>query len=126
MNNIVLIVDDDQVSVRLFGIFLERNGYQVVTARNGLEGIHLAADLHPQVIIVDDMMPGMTGGEMCRALKDDLELRDIPVILMSAGTRISDAGYTEAIGADFALAKPCLPRDLLRTLQSVLATRTKT
>ncbi len=126
MNNIVLLVDDDPVSVRLFGIFLERNGYEVVSARNGSAGLELAAELRPHAIILDDMMPEMSGGEMCRILKDDLQLRDIPVILMSAGVRVKDSDYVERIGADYAIGKPCLPKELLRALQAVLMSKTET
>jgi two-component system alkaline phosphatase synthesis response regulator PhoP len=126
MNNIVLLVDDDTISIRLFGMFLERSGYKVVTARNGFAGLELAIELHPQVVIVDDMMPEMTGGEMCRTLKNDLTLRDIPVILMSAGVRAQDSSYLETIGADYGLAKPVLPKDVLKALQNVLGTTAKT
>lgn len=126
MSNIVLLVDDDPISNRLFGIFLERNGYEVVSARNGVAALEVAARLHPHAIVVDDMMPEMTGGEMCRILKDDLQLRDIPVILMSAGVRVKDTSYIELIGADYAIGKPCLPKELLRALEVVLLSRTET
>ncbi len=126
MNNTVLLVDDDSVSVRLFGMFLERSGYQVATARNGFAGLELAAQLHPHAIIVDDMMPEMTGGEMCRTLKDDVLLHDIPIILMSAGVRVQDSSYLEMIGADYAITKPALPKDVLRALQAVLGSTAKT
>jgi CheY-like chemotaxis protein len=126
MNNIVLLVDDDTVSVRLFGMFLERSGYQVKTARNGFLGLEMAAELHPHVIIVDDMMPEMTGGEMCRTLKNDMTLRKIPVILMSAGVRVQDSTYLQQIGADYSIAKPALPKDVLKALQTVLGSIAKT
>jgi len=120
MSSIVLVVDDDPVSVHLIQLILERNGYEVVVAHSGTSGLALAAESHPDVVIIDDMMPGMTGGEMCRKMKNDPLLRSIPVVLISAGMRVQDASYVHKVGADFALIKPILPKDMLRALDTVL------
>ena len=119
MSSIVLVVDDDPVSVHLLKIILERNGYEVVVAQGGASGLQLAAEAHPAAVIIDDMMPGMTGGEMCRLMKNDPDLSDIPVILISAGMRVQDASYVHKAGANYALIKPVLPKDLLRALDIV-------
>ena len=119
MSNNVLVVDDDPVSVHLLEIILERNGYEVVVAHSGASGLQLAAESHPHVVIIDDMMPGMTGGEMCRKLKADPTLQHIPVILISAGMRVQDNSYVQKVGADYALVKPVLPKDLLKALDVV-------
>ncbi len=120
MSKIVLVVDDDPVSVQLLEIVLKRSGYEVVVARSGTIGLQLIADVHPQVVLLDDMMPSMTGGEMCRQIKNSPEFQHIPVILISAGTRVQDPAYVAEVGADDALLKPILPKDVLKAVEKVL------
>jgi CheY-like chemotaxis protein len=119
MSSIVLVVDDDPVSVHLIQLILERSGYEVLVAYNGTVGLELAAETRPNAVIVDDMLPGMSGGEMCRRMKNDPELHEIPVVLISAGMRVQDASYVHKAGANYALIKPILPKDLLRALDIV-------
>ena len=73
--------------------------------------------------MVDDMMPGMSGGEMCRHIKDDPAVRHIPVILFSAGTRVQDEDYMHASGADATLLKPTLMHNVLDTINTCLNPR---
>ena len=120
MSGVALVVDDDPVSVHLLQIILERSGYRVIAARSALDGLELVADLLPDFVILDDMMPGMSGGEMCRRMKADPHLSGIPVILISAGLRIQDRAYVAASGADYALVKPVLPKDVIRAVDTVL------
>ena len=119
MSSIVLVVDDDPVSVHLIQLILERSAYKVVVAYNATSGLELAAKTLPNAVIIDDMLPGMSGGEMCRQMKNDPALRDIPVVLISAGMRVQDASYVHKVGANYALVKPVLPKDLLRSLDIV-------
>lgn len=121
MNSRVLVVDDDSVSVSLLEMVLKRSGYEVIVARSATAGLQIAAEVKPNVILIDDMMPMMTGGEMCIKLKSDPELAHIPVILISAGTRVQDSSYIDSIGADYALAKPVLPKDVLKAVEHVLS-----
>lgn len=121
MNSRVLVVDDDPVSVSLLEMVLKRSGYEVIVARSAAAGLQIAAEVKPNVILIDDMMPMMTGGEMCIRLKSDPELAHIPVILISAGTRVQDTSYIDSIGADYALAKPVLPKDVLKAVEQVLS-----
>ena len=120
MSGIVLIVEDDPVSIHLLEIILQRYGYKVIAARNGLSGLELTAEIRPDVVIIDDMMPGLTGGETCLRIKSDPELASIPVILISAGTRVQDAAYIERVGADYALVKPILPKDVLKAVEMMI------
>jgi CheY-like chemotaxis protein len=120
MNGTVMVVDDDPVSVHLLEIILERLGYAVIAAGSGAVGLELAAQLLPDAVIVDDMMPTMTGGEMCLAIKNDPALQHIPVILISAGTRVQNNTYIKKVGADHALVKPILSRDVGKVLQYLL------
>jgi CheY-like chemotaxis protein len=119
MSSTVLVVDDDPVSVHLIQLILERSGYEVLVAYNGTVGLELAAETHPNAVIIDDMLPGMSGGEMCRRMKNDPEMHEIPVVLISAGMRVQDASYVHKAGANYALIKPILPKDLLRALDIV-------
>ena len=121
MDSTVLIVDDDQVSIHLLKLIFERAGYHVVAARSAAAGLDVLRRQRPMVIIVDDMMPQMTGGQMCRIIKDDPAFWDIPVILLSAGTRVESATYVKQVGADFALTKPIISRDVLDAVERVLA-----
>lgn len=121
MSNTVLVVDDDPVSVSLLELVLKRSGYQVILARSASSGLQIAADVKPNVILIDDMMPTMTGGEMCRLLKGNPELAHIPVIMISAGTRVQDPSYVDSIGADYALTKPVLPKDVLQIVERALS-----
>ncbi len=123
MSNSVLVVDDDPVSIHLLEIILQRSGYRVLSALTGRSGLELVMSKHPDVVIIDDMLPGMTGGEMCRQIKDAPELQHIPVILISAGMRVQDRSYIKKVGADYALAKPILPRDVIEAIENAL-TRT--
>ncbi len=117
---VVLVVDDDPISVQLLSLLLTRNGFQVVDARSGEAGLERLYKLPPDVVMVDDMMPGMSGAEMCRHIKDDPAVCHIPVILISAGTRVQDADYVRACGADAALLKPTMAQDVVTTITACL------
>jgi CheY-like chemotaxis protein len=119
----VLIVDDDPVTIQLLKLMVERNGYTVTAVRSGIAALEILPDLRPQIILVDDMMPRMTGGEFCRTVKDTPDLRDIPVIIMSAGVRVESSSYIEQIGADMALSKPLVSREVVEAIESVLASK---
>ena len=116
----MLVVDDDPVSVHLLEIILDRSGYEVEAARSAGEGFQKMAANRPDVVIIDDMMPDMTGGDMCRQMKNDPELQSIPVILISAGLRVQDAAYIHRVGADYALVKPILPKDVIKAVETLL------
>src|SRR5215475_5162514 len=100
MSLVVLVVDDDPISVHLMQLILERSDYEVIVAHSGASGLELVAEARPDVVIIDDMMPGMTGGEMCRRMKADPNLSDIPVVLISAGMRVQDNSYVTKVGAN--------------------------
>lgn len=78
---------------------------------------------HPDVILLDEMMPGMSGGEVCTRLKSDPATRDISVVMHSAAPSACAPVYITAIGADAALLKPCLPVEILDTVSTCLRTR---
>jgi len=118
--SVVLIVDDDPVSVQLLELILSRSGYDVIRAENAETGLELVYEHRPDVVMIDDMMPDMSGGEMCRRIKADPEVSAIPVILVSAGIRVKDTNYIKEVGADYALLKPTLSKDVLNAVHAVL------
>lgn len=104
--NKILIVDDEPVARQTLGALLESYGYQLGMAENGLEGVQKAREMHPDVILLDVMMPIMDGFEVCRRLRADPEVAEVPIILITAlDDRDSRLAGLEA-GADDFLAKP--------------------
>jgi len=113
----LLIVDDELAIVEALQDILSVEGYDVATAFNGAEGLHRMAEAKPDLVLLDLMMPVMDGREMLRRMREDSGLRDIPVVVMSAG-RISDEERRSS--ARF-LAKPFELDVLLDTIAELLA-----
>jgi len=86
----VLVVDDDPIIVKLLQVNFEMEGYQVISAADGKEGLARAQGSRPDLIILDVMMPGIGGLELARTLKSGAETHDIPIILLSAKAQASD------------------------------------
>jgi CheY-like chemotaxis protein len=122
---VVLVVDDDVVTVELMELVLKRAGYEVLTAYNGEDALQLAYTHHPAVMILNDGMPGLTGGEVCIRLKTNPQTADIAIILCSAGLRIHDPDYIAQVQADESLSKPCLPSEIIDAVESALAKKRK-
>jgi CheY-like chemotaxis protein len=113
----VLVVDDDRVIQQLLEVNLELEGYEVVaTASDGKEALDKIAELRPDLVILDIMMPKMDGLEVCRHLKADPELADIPIVLLSARAQDMDVREGLDIGADAYLTKPFDPVELLEVV----------
>ncbi|NVJ09348.1 response regulator [Myxococcus sp. AM001] len=112
----LLIVDDELAIVEALQDILSVEGYDIVTAFNGAEGLHRMADAKPDLVLLDLMMPVMDGREMLRRMREDAGLRGIPVVVMSAG-RISDEERRSS--ARF-LAKPFELDVLLDTIAELL------
>ena len=113
----VLVVDDDRVIQQLLEVNLELEGYEVVaTASDGREALDKIAELEPDLVILDIMMPKMDGLEVCRHLKADPKLAKIPVVLLSARAQDLDVREGLDIGADAYLTKPFDPVELLEVV----------
>jgi CheY-like chemotaxis protein len=106
---LVLIVDDDEASRELYSRYFEHSGLRCCEARNGQEAIVRALERHPDVIVMDVVMPGMTGIQTARALKRDAETRQMPIIAVTA----YDLAPRDRRQFEACLLKPCLPEDLL-------------
>jgi len=113
----VLVVDDDAKTVELVGLYLKRDGYRVLTAYDGVEALRLAREGHPDLIVLDLMLPGMDGLEVCRTLRAE---SDVPVIMLTARTTDRDKLVGLDMGADDYVTKPFSPRELAARVRAVL------
>ena len=116
----ILVVDDEVIFLDILQLLLQRAGYRVLTAADGLEAMALIRSHRPDVVLLDDMLPGMNGGEICLNIKQDPQLRHIPVILYSAGARVRDRSFIEHVGADAVLYKPFKPETVTGVIQDCL------
>ena len=107
---LVLVADDDADILLLVRLRLERSGYEVLTARDGTEALALAQERPPDVAIFDVSMPGLTGFDVTRLLRE--ANAQLPVILLTARALESDVEAGAAVGADAYLTKPFSPQDL--------------
>ena len=115
----VLVCDDDPVIVNLLQVNFEIEGYDVIAATGGEAGLAQARLGHPDVIVLDVMMPGIDGLEVARRLRADAETRSIPIILLSAKAQSSDIQAGLAV-ADEYVTKPFEPLELLERVKTVM------
>jgi len=113
----VLIVDDDVKTLELVELYLKRDGYQIMTSGNGLEALRLAREGHPDLIVLDLMLPGMSGLEICRTLREE---SDVPIIMLTAMTTDQNKLEGLALGADDYVTKPFSPKELAARVRAVL------
>lgn len=117
----ILVVDDDVDSLKLIGLMLQRNGYQVLAANSGGQALTRAANDKPDLIILDVMMPDMNGYEVCRRLRANADTQPIPIIMFTAKTLIDDKVAGFEAGADDYLTKPTHPAELASRVKAILA-----
>lgn len=117
----ILIVDDDIDSLKLIGLMLQRHGYEVIAANAGNQAISKASSEHPDLIILDVMMPDMDGYEVCRRLRANPDTRPIPIIMFTAKTLVDDKVAGFEAGADDYLTKPTHPAELASRVKAMLA-----
>lgn len=113
----ILIVDDDKKTVELVRLYLTRDGHKVTTAYDGVEALRLAREQHPDLIVLDLMLPGMDGLEVCRTLREE---SDVPVIMLTARSTDDDKLSGLGTGADDYVTKPFSPRELAARVLTVL------
>lgn len=117
----IMVVDDEVGALTLIGIMLERGGFEVIKARDAYTALDLLKTETPDLIILDVMMPGMDGIELCRQIRATPKLHDIPVLILSA--RGDPEATREGLdaGADDYLSKPILHHDLITKIRSMLS-----
>ena len=117
----ILLVDDDMDTLRLVGLMLQRQGYEVRVASNGQQALGMVQSEMPDLILLDIMMPEMDGYEVARRLRSDLATAEIPIIMFTAKTQVDDKVMGFEAGADDYLTKPTQPRELFAHMKAVLA-----
>ncbi|NIM95721.1 MAG: response regulator [Anaerolineales bacterium] len=117
----VLIIDDDIDTLKLVGLMLERQGYEIAVASNGTLGLSKAATEQPDLILLDVMMPDLDGYEVTRRLRTDPTLAHIPIIMFTAKTMVDDKVAGFEAGVDDYLTKPTHPAELTAHVKAVLA-----
>ena len=116
----ILIVEDEEDLRDIVIYNLERDGYKTVGVESGEEGLERAIELKPDLVILDLMLPGMNGMDVCRKMKQNDETKNIPIIMASAKGEEADIVSGLELGADDYVTKPFSPRILLARVRSVL------
>ncbi|WP_055077560.1 response regulator transcription factor [Pseudanabaena sp. 'Roaring Creek'] len=116
----ILVVEDSQMQLELIANLLRNNQFEIAIASNGVEAIAQTELLHPDLIIMDVIMPKMNGYELCRRLRDNPVTWNINIIICSAKTTKADRYWGLRQGANAYLAKPFAPEDLLDTVRELL------
>lgn len=118
----ILVVDDTPDIVHFLVVRLRSEGFDTLTAYNGLDGLTIAERDRPDLIILDVMMPQLNGFQVCRKLKENPELAHIPVLFLTAKDQPSDRFWGEEVGASAYLTKPVDPRMVAQTVHELLGT----
>lgn len=121
MNEKILIIEDDPNALRFIEYTLELEGYQVLSAKDGLEGIKKARDEHPSLIVLDIMLPGLDGYALCQQLRQKPETSLLPILMLSAKARQEDKDIGLRMGADDYLTKPADPSVVIAKVKDLLA-----
>lgn len=121
----ILIVDDDANMLLLMKYHLEGRGYSVVTAEDGLEALHVARGGHFDLFLLDVMLPGLDGFDLCRRLRREATYRDTPIMLVTARGQEGDFQTAESSGATRYITKPFDPIQLTESVAEQLAARSE-
>lgn len=121
MSRKILAIDDHPDTIQLIELSLQRHGFTVIGAYSGPEGLEIAEKEHPDLILLDMMMPGMDGNAVCRAIRQNPDLAATPVIMFTAKSQATDKKESFDAGADDYLTKPTRPSELLQRIEALLA-----
>jgi len=116
-NRKILVVDDDKKIVDLVRLYLERDGHRVLVAYDGLEALELARHSHPDLIVLDLLLPQVDGLDVCRILRAESQ---VPIVMLTARTTEEDKLIGLELGADDYVTKPFSPRELAARVRAVL------
>ena len=117
MKRRILVVDDEKKIVDIVKAYLERERYQVTVAYNGEEALDMAREQQPDLLVLDLMLPGISGWDVCRILRKE---SDIPIIMLTARDEVTDKIVGLELGADDYVTKPFDPKELVSRVKSVL------
>ena len=117
MASTVLIVEDDLDTAKLVSLYLQRDGHKVLCARDGIEGLRLARDARPDLVVLDLMLPKLNGIGVCRTLRQE---STVPIVMVTARVEEEDRLKGLDLGADDYVTKPFSPRELAARIRAVL------
>ena len=118
MGSSVLIVEDDPTAVKLVSLYLNRDGHKVMAAYNGVDGLRLAREAKPDLVVLDLMLPKLDGMEICRVLRE--EESNVPIVMLTARVEEEDRLQGLDLGADDYVTKPFSPKELAARVRAVL------
>ena len=120
MSKLILVVEDQEDNRRIFRDLLTSSGYEVIEAVNGIEGVSLAKNYRPDLILMDIQLPGIDGYEATRQIKANQDLKKIPIIVVTSYALSGDDLKAFDAGCDAYVAKPFSPRELLAKIREYL------
>jgi CheY-like chemotaxis protein len=120
----ILLVEDFDDARELYAICLRASGYEVIEAATGDEAVALARSAAPDLILMDMLLPGIDGWQATAELKQDPRLKHVPIVALTAHALSDERERVSKLGCDGFLAKPCLPPDLIRTVDRILGRQT--
>lgn len=118
-NKTILVVDDEPYILRSLSFVLEREGFHVATASEGESALSKIRELHPQLVFLDIMLPRKNGYEVCAAVKEDPNLSDIHIVMLSAKGQQIDRERGMLGGADEYMTKPFSPKEIVEYVQNI-------
>ena len=121
----ILIVDDEEDILELVRFNLAREGYDMICATSGEEALEITRKEHPDLLVLDLMLPGIDGLEVAKILKSDVKTKDIPIIMLTAKGEEADIVTGLELGADDYVTKPFSPRILVARVRAVLRRKVK-
>ena len=120
MTKTILIVEDNELNMKLFHDLLDAHGYNVLQTRNGMDALSIAREHHPDLIIMDIQLPEVSGLEVTKWIKDDDDLHDIPVVAVTAFAMKGDEERIRNGGCEAYIAKPISIPDFIATIQQFI------
>ena len=124
MNPTILLIEDNEQNLYLATFLLEKNGFTVVPARSGPEGIELAGRIQPDLIILDIQLPEMDGYAVARGLRQNPALKDVPIVAVTSYAMVGDRERALAAGCNGYIEKPINPDTFKSEIESYLKART--
>jgi DNA-binding response OmpR family regulator len=118
---LILVIDDELETIELIQMAFRRRPYDVVGAMSGPEGLRLARELRPAIILIDVMLPGFSGFEVCRQLRNDPNTATTPLLILSACTSLVNQAEAAAVGADQYVIKPVGIKMLVNLVEGLMA-----
>jgi len=120
MTKKILVIEDDPNMIKLIKYNLEKHGYSVISAEGGTEGLQLARQENPDLLILDVLLPGMDGFKICRLLRYDMKFKKLPIIILTGQTTDRHKEMGREVGGNVYLTKPFEPEILLEKVKELL------